>query len=985
MVDINEPSTDSPADSPTNSTGSPADSSTDNSDPDFAAFGRDSQDPQDLLPLGSLRLPPNPQRTAMLEVSALLSLRLVPIYPCGHEIYRLPSRQKHEGKLPILKQWQDVPPYQPAPLSLKDAQTKEQITAALYGYAAPSQTPSPTINQTSAPEGYDRLLPNLSDPDYCNLGFIPPPNMVILDVDTKRKSKGADSIQQLNKDLGINLLNLATFIVKTPSGGVHLYFSKDPQLMIYKTLKQYPGIDFLSSHIDHATNKTTNGTYCLLPSSKAPINSNAAIDEREYAYYTVLSTRNSLYPLAPIPQSLMDILARAKAAVGMPTDRNPATDMPYDDSAANVSHATALCKNRSFMPIPQSGVRNNTYYLYAARLRDMAISPLKALELLETHVNHAPENTDPLTNEEMTSCVRNAYTYASQPIGNKHPSTMFSSMVAELSPLQMDPTTYMNTDTQPLTITASQNAQMPTATHLPSLAVPTLPLTTDQLPDTMLTPSELASDALPAHQLNPNPSLVYQPTQYTYQEEHYNPACTAWWANVEMSASTGSPKPRSRKNAVLFLTNLPELHGLVRKNRFANNLYITRPAPWFSLTRRSDAALSHDLGFPPEGVPWTDEDTNQLADFLEHYYFPLALSGTKGCSFGREMLEEALDIVASRRSYHPVQESLERALENWDGVPRLDNWLSTYVKASKNRYTKEVSRLVILGAIARVYNPGQKFDYMLILEGKQRRGKSMICEALAMNPSWFNATKVDLDDPKQFAEALMGTWIYEFAELDALAKHDQNVVKMQITNRKDKVRLAYGRRTEDLKRQTIFVGTTNEDQYLTDRTGNTRFLPVKIEESGSGIDIDGFARDIPHIYAEGLKLYKENIARLYKEGKTMDDYKITLSPEGIVLAEQEQTKRLVQDQRAELVSEYLDGKHDGHIWSVRAKLEGKKAVVVAVSDVADILGIRPKEMSVSVQKMIDGLMQQLGWVKPVSGVSLNNQLIKRYYRDYSYM
>lgn len=189
---------------------------------------------------------------------------------------------------------------------------------------------------------------------------------------------------------------------------------------------------------------------------------------------------------------------------------------------------------------------------------------------------------------------------------------------------------------------------------------------------------------------------------------------------------------------------------------------------------------------------------------------------------------EAHCFVARKYMFHPVRTYL-KSLE-WDETPRLDNWLMDAFNASgPDDYLKAVSRKVLVAAVARVMEPGCKFDYVMVLEGNQGEGKSMSLGMLA-SQAWFTDGLGDIHN-KDVVDQMTGKWIIELSELASIRGRENEYVKAFLSRQVDRVRISYGRRSQDYCRQSIFIGSTNSSEYLTDETGNRRYWPVKVGEA----------------------------------------------------------------------------------------------------------------------------------------------------------
>lgn len=217
---------------------------------------------------------------------------------------------------------------------------------------------------------------------------------------------------------------------------------------------------------------------------------------------------------------------------------------------------------------------------------------------------------------------------------------------------------------------------------------------------------------------------------------------------------------------------------------------------------------------------WSDEDDAKSREYIEKKY----------SLYHPNKLEDALRIVAQEKSYHPVKDIIER--EKWDGVDRITTFLHKWMKCEDTPYSREVSRLIFAGGIHRLYRPGCKFDDVPVLIGtSQGEGKSTFVRWLALRDAFF--TEVTEIEGQKGIENIEGSWICEVAELLALTKAKEvEAVKAYITKQTDKYRKPFERRTSEVPRQCIFIGTTNREQFLTDKTGNRRFYPVKCHSDG---------------------------------------------------------------------------------------------------------------------------------------------------------
>lgn len=215
---------------------------------------------------------------------------------------------------------------------------------------------------------------------------------------------------------------------------------------------------------------------------------------------------------------------------------------------------------------------------------------------------------------------------------------------------------------------------------------------------------------------------------------------------------------------------------------------------------------------------------------------------------------EAAEVASKSkgRAHHPIREYL-RSL-TWDGVTRVDRWLTSYAGAPDTPYTSAVGRMWLIAAVARAMLPKSICKTMLILEGPQNAGKSTLLRRLCPNEDWFSDTPIDLGKSgADKYQALRGKWIVEIPELDGFKGRDARSIKSFVSSPVDNYRASYGRKNQDVPRQCVFAGTTNEDRYLADATGNVRFWPVRISRA----DVAGIERDRDQIWAEAFAYYMD--------------------------------------------------------------------------------------------------------------------------------
>lgn len=318
------------------------------------------------------------------------------------------------------------------------------------------------------------------------------------------------------------------------------------------------------------------------------------------------------------------------------------------------------------------------------------------------------------------------------------------------------------------------------------------------------------------------------------------------------------------ENVVIILRHDPKLAGRIAINEMEHNIVTLSSLPWRQVKSPSQ---------------WTDADDAALRYYLERFY---------GIS-GKDRIFDAVNVVAQEGSFHPVREYLDSCA--WDGVPRVETLLIDYLGAEDSPYTRAVTRKALVAAVARIYRPGCKFDYMLTLRGRQGLGKSALIARLG--GKWFSDTFTTMQG-KDAYEQVMGVWIMEVGELAGMRKAEAETIKLYISKQVDRFRPAYGRRLQEFPRQCIFVATTNETQFLRDATGNRRFWVVDTPGTPTHSIWDELTPEtVRQIWGEAVELYKAG-------------------EELFLPRELEEAAREIQDlyeeenPRAGLVADYLD-------------------------------------------------------------------------------
>jgi hypothetical protein len=260
----------------------------------------------------------------------------------------------------------------------------------------------------------------------------------------------------------------------------------------------------------------------------------------------------------------------------------------------------------------------------------------------------------------------------------------------------------------------------------------------------------------------------------------------------------------------------------------------------------------------PTAGRMTDNDPLTVMSAIQSGPFP---------SIGLETVRQAITGAAMVASFHPVRDYLSGLV--WDGAGRLSGLFTDYFPCAwathdELEYLRQVGRKFAIGAVARVMQPGCKVDTMPVIAGEQGQKKSSGLAALT-GVEWYGNDMPDMT-LKDAKEWLRGKWVAEIGELSAMRGKDIEHVKNFLTTTHDSYRKAYGHVTETIARQTVFAGTTNTDEYLSDETGNRRFWPVKMLP-GAAVDVRRIASERGQIWAEAVAAYHAGERWWFDEGE----------------------------------------------------------------------------------------------------------------------
>jgi hypothetical protein len=441
-----------------------------------------------------------------------------------------------------------------------------------------------------------------------------------------------------------------------------------------------------------------------------------------------------------------------------------------------------------------------------------------------------------------------------------------------------------------------------------------------------------------------------------------------------------------RSHAVWFVVNEMLRRGylpttiervlLDHRNGISDHIYDQKPPAEYAARQVTKAVAEIDFSFDQEGRPYPSQNNIRIALLkmgvqlrYDQFAAHTLIEGLAG--FGPVLDDGAVDRIwlqieqlfhfrparglfltvmndtAKLNSFHPVCDYLDSL--RWDGVPRIDQWLTTYGGAADDDYTRAVGAIVLIAAVRRVRQPGCKFDEMLVLEcPEQGTDKSSALAILAVKTEWFSDDLPLNIQGKALIEALRGRWIIEAAELSGMRRADIEHLKGVLSRQVDRARMSYDRLVSEVPRQSIPIGTTNSLEYLRDTSGNRRFWPVLVKS----FNLKALREDRDQLWAEAAAREAEGTS-------------IRLDPKLWSLAERQQEWRLTQDPWHQLLSDQL-GEY--------------KHAKISTEAIWTILDSKPAQRGKEQSRRVGEAMRKLGWDRPNAAgtVRIGGKLVSGY-------
>lgn len=286
-------------------------------------------------------------------------------------------------------------------------------------------------------------------------------------------------------------------------------------------------------------------------------------------------------------------------------------------------------------------------------------------------------------------------------------------------------------------------------------------------------------------------------------------------------------------NGTTIIAHDEEWTDVLAYDDFKQDIILRRAPPWYD----TDRDTTENLGL------WKEGDTVRLGNWLTRKY---------NLVLPKAALWDVAVTCARRVHVHPPREWIDSL--QWDGVARVDSWLTRYLGVqplSNSNYVANVGRWFLVGACARLYKPGEKVDTCPVFEGPQGLHKSTAVRTLVPELDWYSDSGVDLNSKDRFID-IQGKWIIEVPEFESFDRGEFNRVKAYMSSATDSFRPPYERKSVQMRRSVVFVATANSDDYLRDITGNRRFYPLRC----GTIDIDALRTDRDVLWAEAREMYR---------------------------------------------------------------------------------------------------------------------------------
>lgn len=334
----------------------------------------------------------------------------------------------------------------------------------------------------------------------------------------------------------------------------------------------------------------------------------------------------------------------------------------------------------------------------------------------------------------------------------------------------------------------------------------------------------------------------------------------------------GAIKPKSLYNIEWILEHDSELVGMFKFNEFTGEI---------DVVRTSDKLLVN------KGM-LKDSYIDELASYIE------SSKSYEQTLFANQLIRSALTVVANRNRYNPVLEYMNIACRDWDKEERLDTFFSDYLGVDKSAVTRLITRLFFVGAVAKVYDPSRKFDFVLDLVGGQGAGKTTILQKIA--PHGYYTDQFSSFENKDDFAVMRRALIVNDDEMTATANSTFEVLKKFVTLQEFEYRKPYGHQAERFPKGFVLARTTNNLYYLKDKTGERRFLPLLVDKDRQ------LANPVKDLTPEYVKQVWGEAVHIFKSG----DYSFDLTSEQQEMLDEHRQTFMYTDDLEDAIADALD-------------------------------------------------------------------------------
>lgn len=334
----------------------------------------------------------------------------------------------------------------------------------------------------------------------------------------------------------------------------------------------------------------------------------------------------------------------------------------------------------------------------------------------------------------------------------------------------------------------------------------------------------------------------------------------------------GAIKPKSLYNIEWILEHDSELVGMFKFNEFTGEI---------DVVRTSDKLLVN------KGM-LKDSYIDELASYIE------SSKSYEQTLFANQLIRSALTVVANRNRYNPVLEYMNIAYRDWDKEERLDTFFSDYLGVDKSAVTRLITRLFFVGAVAKVYDPSRKFDFVLDLVGGQGAGKTTILQKIA--PCGYYTDQFSSFENKDDFAVMRRALIVNDDEMTATANSTFEVLKKFVTLQEFEYRKPYGHQAERFPKGFVLARTTNNLYYLKDKTGERRFLPLLVDKDRQ------LANPVKDLTPEYVKQVWGEAVHIFKDG----DYSFDLTSEQQEMLDEHRQTFMYTDDLEDAIADALD-------------------------------------------------------------------------------